>query len=324
MKFFAFITLTSALLLILIAPIPKKPPLSQTSKPSWLIEYKTHFIESFTNAKNGRLLWGFLTGDKKGVSQQLIKDFNQLELGYLFSPSGLHLSAFIALLGLVIKRGIYSKKISPFIKLTTLAAYTLPFLAIKRVVIFKLLFYLKQRFKLRISTQMIFFATFALSLILGHFLQSPQSFVMSYLFVGTFIGLKDYSKMTLILGLASGHLLLAFFMKKNLSLLALILSLPLIGISSLLISLGYLYLLTFKGLEFNWIEKLVQYFLALIKEMSKISHSFESEPKILIFVLVWLLLLKQKKRYICITLFLCAGSALAPSVFYSATSTLKP
>lgn len=317
MKFFLTIFLLCTLMLALSSPYSNSSPRLKTKGPEIIRGFplKSDVLDSFDQARNGHAFWAFLTGDKQQVSPKLKRDFNQLELGFLFSPSGLHLSAFLFLLICIFKKFLSSKTTSRLKLLCYGVFYFFPSFAIKRIVILRLLIFLKLRLKKSWALEKLFIATFAISFMLGHYFQSPLGFIKSFLFMGTFISLRVYSRWIMLLGLFIAHLLLALFSGHEVSPLALLLNIPLLSFFGAMMSLSAIYLVTFKWIQFNWMENLVAFFLWMIKKSVKLVVGTQLNTSIFLLLGLWIILLKKDKRWLVLCFFLHANLAHSPALF---------
>jgi predicted membrane metal-binding protein len=221
MKFFLIISLFSALLLSL------QPPGKQPQAPKEILPYfvrvKSDFINTFSNAEVAHLAWAFLTGEKKGLSPKTQKDFQEMQLGFLFSPSGIHISFFIFMLFFLFKKTFSKNKKLLLQGLTfLLLLMVFPYPTLKRLIIFRIFLMIKNKFKFKINLDYLFLITYFISFIVGDYFVSPMSFIVSILFWGTFLSLRDYPRSIIVLGLLSSHLILCFFTGALVSPMALI------------------------------------------------------------------------------------------------------
>ena len=213
-------------------------------------------------------------------------------------------------------------KISKILKgLLLVALYFLPFLAIKRIIILNFLIVLSSRFKNNISIELLFLITFLLSFFLGHFNQSPLGFILSYVYIGTFITLRNHSRPTLILGLFSSHLIISLFSGQETSPLALIINIPLLTYFSALMPLLYLYFFTYKFLPYNWIEIFAQVFIKIVRPLSKLAHLTKIDSSVFLIIAVWIILLRKEKKYLALCLLLHCNNANTPAIYYSGSSS---
>lgn len=326
MKFFLTIFLLSALMLSLGKPFSEKYRRPKPSK-SKVLTYgpaRKVLLDSFEAPRNGHALRAFLTGEKEALSPKLKSQFDQLELGFLFSPSGLHLSGFL-LLWLYLLKKYCPKRIAIWLKFfLTLGFYFFPSFAIKRIVILKTLYFIKGRLKKKWKIEPLFFLTFAFSWALGHYEASPAGFIMSFLFMGTFISLRDESRLTLLLGLFTSHLLISSFNGNDVSLPALFLNIPLLSYFTALMALSGIYLVTFQLVDFNWIEPLMTFFLWLIKKCSKLVTGTHIDPSIFLLTGMWIYFFRKDKKLLMICFLLHANLANSPSFFVSGSWTRAP
>lgn len=326
MKFFLTIFLLSALMLTLGKPFSEKyrRPKPSKSKVLTYLPARKVLLESFEVSRNGHALRAFLTGEKEALSPKLKSQFDQLELGFLFSPSGLHLSGFLLLWVLLLKK-YCPKRIAVWLKFfITLAFYFFPSFAIKRIVILRVLYFLKGRLKKKWKIEPLFFLTFILSWLCGHYEASPAGFIMSFLFMGTFISLRDQSRLTLILGLFTSHLLISAFNGNEVSLPALLLNIPLLSYFTVLMALSGFYLLTFQLVEFNWIEPLIAGFLWLIKKCAKLVIGTHINASLFLLLGMWIYFFRKDKKLLVLCFFLHANLANSPSFFVSGSWTRAP
>ncbi len=316
MKFFLFITLISACLLFWAKPFTQKSALKR-ELPAAILAQKASFKDSFEKPENANVLWAFMTGEKKGITPKTQRDFNALEIGFFFSPSGLHLSGLLFLLFLLSKK-IFSKKVHFLWQILFLSlCFFLPYLAIKRIAGLRLLILSQRFFKRKVPIEIIFAVIFLISFLLGHFRESPLGFILSFLYMGTFIALRDYSKITIIIGLFSSHLIICFFSGAEISFLSLILNLPLIALFSFLIPMSYLYFFSFHWIHFNWIEFIVRTFIMLVHWSARLTLGTFVSSTFFLILAVWIILLKKQKRFLLLLLLLHGNNVHSPTFSYS-------
>lgn len=315
MRFFAFITLSSAFLLFLSKPFDQKIQTQKKELPTIIKVQQKAFKESFDHPQNANIAWAILTGEKAVISPKVIQDFKDLEINFLFSPSGIHLTALLTLIFFLIKK-TKLKKTSKFMRFGILiGGLFLPFLAIKRIIILRLLIMSQNLLKRSFPIEHLFSITFVISFLMGHFQESPLGFILSFLYIGTFISLGDKSKVILLIGLFSSHLLIAFFSGNEVSFLSLILGLPLIALFTFFLPFAFLYLLTFKLISFNWIEDGIRFFIIIVHWIAKLTHGSFMSSTFFLMLAVWIILLKKKKRYLMIAIYLHANAVHSPSFF---------
>lgn len=318
MKFLAIISLFGSLLLFSAYQTKAlKGSRSQVLLPDLITDLRLPFKKSFDHPQNANVLWAFLTGQQSGITPKTKSDFQDLELGFLFSPSAIHFSALMALIFFIVKK-FKNKKINKSIKLLILLlAFMLPYLAIKRIVLFRLLFWAQSLFKLkrRVPVEALFLATFLLSFLLGHYQESPLGFSLSFLYIGTFIALRNEARKTILLGLFSTHLIICFFNGQETSILSLLLNIPLLALFSALMPFFYIYFLSFKWIDFNWIEVVVRAFILTVHWLAKLTHGTSVSSTLFILLAVWMILLKKQKRYFFLFILLHGNTANSPAIF---------
>lgn len=326
MKFFLILILLSTLILALGKPFGPGITTSgaqkarKTQNPLWT-PVGNALLESFEKPRNARVFQAFLTGEKNGISPKLKNQFDELELGFLFSPSGLHLSGFFLLFFFLLRKIASRKTISRIKLVLTCLCYALPFLSLKRLVIFRLLFLLNRKCSLRWRLEHLFLFTFALAFVLGHYQASPSGFIMSFLFMGTFLSLRDEPRLRLILGLFCSHLLLSAFNGNAVSLPALFLGIPLISLFTGLMALSGFYLLSYRIWSFNWIEPLVALYIWLVKKGALIVKGTHIHASIFLLMGLIVFLAKKDKRALIFLLVFHAGTANSPAFFVSGSWT---
>ncbi|MBC7538810.1 MAG: hypothetical protein H7281_08315 [Bacteriovorax sp.] len=317
MRFFAFITLMSGFLLFFSKPFDQgNKPIKKTI-PVFIKAQQEAFKVSFKHPQNANIAWAMMTGEKFGISPKAKQDFTDLELNFLFSPSGLHLAALLTLLFFLIKKYKRNKLFKMAQWGLLIWALFLPYLAIKRIIFLRLLKMSQSIFKRKFPIEILFLITFGISFMLGHFKESPLSFILSFLYVGTFISLSDKPKIILILGLFSTHLLIAFFNGNEVSLFSIILDLPIISLFVFFLPFVFLYFFTFKLISYNWIEGTVRLFVLIVHWGAKLIHGSFMSSTLFLFLAVWIILLKKKKRYLVLVLILHGNVANSPAFFYA-------
>ncbi|MDD4975979.1 MAG: hypothetical protein PHY93_16600 [Bacteriovorax sp.] len=323
MRFFAFITLISAFLLFLSKPFDQRINPVKKAIPTFVKSQQRAFKDSFDHPQNANIAWAIMTGEKFGISPKAMQDFKDLELNFFFSPTGIHLAAILSLLFFLIKKLKYKKTVNMIQWGILIWALFLPFLAIKRIIFLRLLIMSQRLIKRKFYIEILFLITFGMAFLLGHFKESPLGYILSFLYIGTFISLSDKPKIILILGLFSSHLLIAFFSGNEVSLLSIILGLPIIALFSFFLPFVFLYFFTFKLIHFNWIEAAIRLFILIVHWGAKLTHgSFMSSTLFLILV-IWILLLRKKKRYLVIALLLHGNIANSPAFFYSRSYSVE-
>ena len=315
MRFFAFITLISALLLFTSKALDKRIPPPPKALPAIIMAKKKAFKESFTHPQNANIAWAMMTGEKFGISPKVMQDFKELEINFLLSPTSIQLAALLFLIFFFIKK-IKDKKISRMLRCGCLIwALCLPFLAIKRIIFLRLLIIFQSFFKRRFPIEILFLITFVISFLLGHFKEAPLGFILSFLYMGTFISLRDEPKIILLLGLFSSHLLIAFFSGNEVSFLALLINMPIIALFTFFLPFVFLYLFSFNSIHFNWIEVIIRLFIIMVHWVTKIAHASLMSSTVFLMAATWIILLRKKKRYLVLALLLHTNTVQSPALF---------
>lgn len=302
-----------SLLLLGLAPVKTAVNKSELAQ---LARVKEAFQCRFQKAENASVLWAMLTGDKSKISGKTMHAFKEVNLSFLFHLGGLQLSSILLLIHWAIKKWIPSKKKKWISRLVLMAFYFLPLLALKRLILLRLINLTSFFKKYAYQKEIHFFLCFAFYFLTGHYLLSPGSFVASFLYMGTFISFADSPRKQMILAMIANQFLLAFCWQQAFNPVGVILSVPLFFLAGLIAPLGYCYLLSFKVVSYNWIELGVELFLMLLKIFAKFAHSMQTIPSVMLLVLVWLLLFKAKPSTIGLIVCFCSSVATAPIIFY--------
>jgi hypothetical protein len=321
MKFFLFISLSTAILL----GISVQLGMQKATNPSWpgpqfIHTYQTKIKEQFIKPENANILFGFVTGNKNGISPYTKNAFKKVNLSFLFSPSGIHIAGILIILNFLLK-GIKIKWVKHFSKIIAFSiVFFLPgYNSIKRLMILRIIFQFKFLSKLKISPEKIFILTFICSFLLGHFISSPLSFIYSFAFLGTFFSLRNNSLVILILGLFSTQLILALFMGDKVSLI----SIPLGLLGSLIFSFMFpillIFLLTYWCIHINWVEPIIRTYVLGVQMSAKYLNGSFTSSSIFLILAIWVLMYPRsfKRKYLlfCVLLFLHTNTAMTPSIF---------
>lgn len=288
--------------------------------PTFLQSYHQKIRDSFERPENANILFCFLTGSKNGISPYTKAAFKKTNLLFLLSPSGVHLTVILLIITLCLKR-IKNKWIRKFSYIIILASsFFFPsYTSIRRLSILRILFQVKFLSKINIPIEVIFLLTFVISFLLGDFKNSPIGFIYSFAFLGTFFSLRNFSKITLILGLFSTQLILALFIGDKVSLAAIPAGLCIAFLFTFLFPLLLIFLATFWLIPFNWAEPLIRIFVLLIHYTAKfLNGSFTSSSLFLIASIWCLMMLKHSKgkcAALLILIFLHTNTAMTPVQF---------
>lgn len=321
MRFFLFISLLGATLLAITVQLGfHQTRLPDLRIPTILTKYQTEIKKSFKHPENANVLFSFLTGHKNGISPYTRKAFKKTNLSFLLSPSGIHLTALLLILGIFLKR-IKIKWVRHLSQCLILIPFLfLPqFYSLKRLILLRLILKAKFIAKFSLNFENIYLITFFVSFLFGHYHDSPLSFLYSFIFLGTFFSLRDHPKIILIMGLFSSQLIIALFMGEKVSLLAI--GVGLIGslIFSFLFITIIIFFTTFWMFKINWIEPLMTLFLKFIKTSSVLLGGSFTSSSIFIILAVGIIMhisySKKKMIILGLFIFLHTNTAMTPSIF---------
>ena len=296
------VTLISLLLLAIIIVLRPESAQIHISLPQWLQGLHLRFLTYFNHPQNAHFLFAVLTGEKKGLSGSLLKDMETLNLRFLLSPSGLHLTGFL----FFFKKG---KKRLPIY----LACWFLPsFYSLKRLALLRFM----TLFKKEITQINLFYLTFIISFCCGHFFKSPMGFTYSFLLVGTFFTLHQMNYFEAFMAIAASHLLIAFFHGDDFSFLGLVFSLLLVQCFSILFPLFLLFIFSFYITPSAWIEPFIRFFIVLVHYGAKFSHGTFLTSSLMLLCALWILLLNKNKWWLVICIILHAELVQAPAIYW--------
>ena len=322
MRFFLIVSFLTAVMLGTTVQLGlHTTPMATRPVPPFLVRYKNQVKDHFNKPENANILFSFITGNKTGISPHTKKAFKKVNLSFLLSPTGIHFSALFIFVTFFIKK-LKNKWLRTILKLTSISSvFLLPdFQSLKRLGILRIIFQLKFLAKMKISLEKIFFATFILSFVLGHYKSSPVGFIFSFAFLGTFFSLRNHSKLMLICGLFSTQLILALFLGDKVSLLSIPCGLFGSFLFTLLFPLVVLFLLTFWMIPINWIEPLLKLYVTGIKLTAKYLNGSFTSSSIFLILAMWLLMFHKNstQKYIglFLLLFLHTNTAMNPVIFF--------
>lgn len=322
MKFFLFCSLLSAFLLGMTielglnqTPAPKRPV------PQLLQNYQQQIKNSFQRPENANLLFSFITGNKDGISPYTKKAFKKVNLSFLLSPSGIHMSSVLCFFLFFIK------KIKPKWprKAGQISLYASAFLfpqyfALHRLALLRLLLQFKFLCRIKVSLEQIFLLTFILAALLGHYRHSPLSFIYSFFFLATFFSFRDHPKLILMLGLFSTQLIIALFMGEKVSLFSIPCGLLGSFLFALIFPLLLLFLSSFWLIEINWAEPIIRSFVVLVQMTAKGLQGTFTSSSLFLIMAVWVLIFTKSSRIKCALLilfiFLHTNTAMSPVIFW--------
>ena len=321
MKFFIFISLSGALLLgITLHKGWKKSDQATKNLPIFIENYRQKIADSFERPENVAILFSFIKGDKNHLSPYTKNAFKKLNLSYLLSPSGIHFSALLFFVGFFLKK-IKSKKLKYLsqVSVLLLPLYFSSYEAIKRLSLLRLLFKGKFLTKSKVTVEIIFLVTFLISFLTGSFSRSPLGFIYSYIFLGTFFSLRNFSKITLILGLFSSQLIVALFMGDKVSLLSIPLGLIFSFLFSLIFPILLLFISSFWMIPYNWVEPVIRVFVLTVHYSAKFLNGSFTSSSLFLIAAIWCLMMmvysKKKCIAILILIFLHTNTAMTPVQF---------
>ena len=320
MKFFAFLSLFTVCLLVFTIQSGRhkqRPEAART--PSFLQDYKREIRSKFSRPENSNILFSFITGDKSGISPYTKKAFKKVNLSFLLSPSGIHFSCVLFFIFWVIKK-IKHPRLKIIAKSSVLFLFLFfPSDSIKRLSVLRLLFQLKFLSKIKITPEQIFIITFILAFLKGDYNNSPIGFIYSFIFLGTFFSMKNFSRMTLIAGLFSTQLILGLFLGEKVSLLSIPFGMVGAFLFTMLFPILLIFLSTFWLFPINWVEPLIRSYVILIQQSAKILNGTFTSSSIFLIAAVWILFMKDKTAGKCAAfaalLLLHTNSAMTPVIF---------
>lgn len=296
------VTLISLFFLVIIVILKPEGPQVPLHLPQWLQGLHQNLLTHFTHPQNAHFLFAILTGDKKGLSGCLLKDMNTLNLRFLLSPTGLHLTGFL----FFFKKG---KNRIPIY----LACWLLPgFYSLKRLALLRFM----TLFKKGITQIDRFYLTFFISFCCGHFFKSPLGFTYSFLLIGTFFSLNQMSFIEAFLAIAASHLVISFFSGDDFSFLALVFTLVLVQCFSLLLPLFFFFVFSFYITPSHWIEPFIRFFIVLIHYAAKFSNGTFLTSSLMLLCTLWILLLGKNKWWLVLCLLLHAELVHSPAIYW--------
>lgn len=296
------------------------PPPKKT--PEFLKEYQRFVKNHFERPETANVLFSMITGNKNGISPYTKKAFQKTNLSHLLSPSGIHYGSFLFLLFYWLKK-IKNKKATRFLKLLIYGGtlFVPGLYSIWRLALLRLLLQLKFIFKKNIPLEVIFYLTFFISWIFGHYEISPLGYVMSYAFLGTFFSWRDYSKGVLVLALFSTQLMIALFLGNHVSLFSIAAGLLGSALFAFIFPLLLLFLATFWIVPLNWGEPLLRAFILSIQSTAKILQGSFTSSSVFLVLALWVLLFLPSSRIkfilFIIFFFLHSNTAFSPSIFHN-------
>ena len=299
MQNFKIINLLTIIMLIITMVFKVKGFKQSFDMPQWLEHLEDKMVINFKRPEDAHFLFSVFTGNKRGLFPKLLADFKLLSLGFLLAPTGLHLSGILYFYR-------KTKKKFPFY----LSAWCLPgFFSLKRMALFRLL-----NMSPKLKGLSPFYITFIISFFCGHFVKSPQGYIYSFLFIGTFLCLGEWSLFRGFMALAAAHLLINCFQGDAFSFVGLFFSLILVQIFSFLFPIFIIFIVSFYIFPSHWIEPLIQFFIFSIHTAAQFSHGTFLTSSFMLLTAIWFFLLEKKKRWILLFLLLHSELAETPLI----------
>ena len=291
-----------------------------TRVPQFLGHYVQNVKSSFKRPEYGNLLMSFILGVKQGISPQTRKAYEATGLSFLLSPSGIHLTSFFLLLSFALKHFVSASK-RKWIKLSFLFFILISPTAqnLKRLAFLRLFFHAKYNWKKKVSSTTLLLSVFLCSFCLGHYFESPYSFSISFLYIGTFFLFTDQSRFKFLLALFANQILIGLFLGTKVSFFSVLTSLIGVFIFSFLQPLCLIYFLTYWLCRINWLEPFIHLFTSTLKlSMVALTGTFTSTSLFLLLATLALIHTKHSKQRTClfmIFLLFHTNTSMTPCLF---------
>lgn len=174
--------------------------------PPAIQKFLTNKINALKLPKGYRsLMRALFLGKKRGISAPLKKRLTRYNLLHLLTPSGLHVGALLLpLMYLLRKKRWWLLPLFFYLLLGSHGHFSL-----ERICLMKILWCF------RVPLKINFFSSFAIAILIGNFENSPLSFCMSYLFLGTLIATRSAAGYKKIAALGGAQLLVAYFLNQE-------------------------------------------------------------------------------------------------------------
>lgn len=273
MKKLILIYLTALILL----QIPHYLKLKSTSESPLSIGCMSVFEKAidqhFTHTTQKKLMKAYILGQTNDISPATKSRFRLLGLLHLFTPSGVHLSAFLILFS-PLKKLLQKKKYKIVIALILIATLFLPtFYALKRMSLFRLINLISIK---RIEFNLIL--SFLVDFILGNYFKSPYSFSLSFLFLSILIFLKDETWLRQTLALIGAQVLISIVFGQNFSMIGFLFGILLTAIFTLLFPFILIAFFLFPLFPFLPLEKTGSIFYQMVCFAYQWSKPFSQSP----------------------------------------------
>ena len=168
---------------ILLIALNQQKGQNFTAKPEWVLKTQQYFIAKGSGSDSSRFLGTLYTGDKSRLRKEMKRKFKLLGIYHLFTPSGLHLSSLFLPFFFLLK-----KRPSKFLRLLISGLLLIPFTfekfySLKRMCLFHLIKILFPK----LNNRTVFIMVFMLDLLRGGYNESPLSYGLSFLFLGSIL-----------------------------------------------------------------------------------------------------------------------------------------
>jgi hypothetical protein len=218
------------------------------SPPSYAVQKRANLLRfDFASRENAGLLTAYAAGARSGLTKRLRDAHQDLKLQHLFTPSGLHFTALLLWLAPVFY--LYRKNQHPLLFGALFILFLSPWLldgfySLKRVGALKSVLLVNAHLRLGLKPYWVFLMVFFVDFLFGTYQYSPQSFQLSFLFLGLIFSVIGSPKLFFTLALFIGQCFVSYQTGSPLSLTGFILGLMITALFStifpLLLSLFWL------------------------------------------------------------------------------------
>lgn len=258
----------------------------------------------FQNKKLAGLYISYSSGNKRAISKGYKDIHKRLTVYHLFTPSGLHMTSFLAFLFpflFFLKRKSYKSYILTNITLCAIPLSFDKYYSLKRISIFRLIQVFLKVFKINLEVFHIFIITFIIDYIFGGYQKSPLSYSYSFLFLGVILSSKNFKKLQIIAALFGGQIILSYFQSTEVFYIA-----PLLGniititftlmFPVIFISYWIIPYITFHVPIIEFLIKLLWWLISISDDIIRASGSFYPNIFILITIIILSLKIKNSKK----------------------------
>lgn len=321
MKSYMRLSIGIALLLGIIVQLGwTENKLPESRIPYVFAKYSSEIKSSFRRAEYGNLFFAFIFGVKQGISPETRNAFKKNNLGFLLSPTGIHLSGLFLLLNFFLNR-FTNKKGKKRVKifLLTLLLFIPNQDSLKRLAFLRLSFQLRGLTKRKISSSHVFLFVLIVSFCAGHFFHSPLGFLISIFYIGTFFFVSEENRFRLFVILFANQILLAIFLGNKVSFLSVICGATGILFFTFLFPACLTFFSLYWIIPVNWIEPMINIYVYLLKQSASFINGTFTSASIFLLISVWCLLhlneWKIARAGFIMCLFLHTNTAMTPSFF---------